>query len=294
MSKPEELVNKNNTHAFLGGSDEGAVTGCTGVKRGGGYGMPSSVKPVAHGGPSGGYGDITRVDTCGSLKDPNLLGSKQSAPLVGGGSPVVGAGSVSEGSARVVRGELSPELANTLRGSYYPVTSGSITSQCGGRMGRVARLYKRAAKYEKKALESTDRKVIQASLKKMRKAFRDAEKVLRKMTQMAKTKHRRVVKKHTKTIRKHLKKTKSKKTRKHKGKPKRKHTRKHRSRKQKGGYHQFMGGEGYTPSMSVGAPSLVKGESWLGTTPPPYHKTNNCHGGSYNHFTGKSTPAPTN
>ena len=74
-----------------------------------------------------------------------------------------------------------------------------------------------------------------------------------------------------KSKRRHAKKTKKNTTRRH-------------TKKQRGGYNQWMSNIAYTPSYSTGG-NLSANESAL-ANPVPYQTTNNCVD-NYNHFTNK-------
>lgn len=87
--------------------------------------------------------------------------------------------------------------------------------------------------------------------------------------------------------------TKKPKTSKKKEKNKRRKSIKMRRRKRrktmKGGYHQYQSNVANTPSMSIPNGS---GQGGLFANPPSYKMINNCHSGSYNHYTGEQKPMP--
>lgn len=359
---------------FLMSSNQGAVDGCVGSSCGGpgvniaraGYGMKGGYHyspdftnnpPM---GPNGGLMNYTRGTNCGTENPLNLNASKQHSyashhqtqnSQKGGSKQNV----LPQTTARYGVENISQNEANILRGSYAPITAGSVSScMVGGAKDdlckginklkkaytkEIENLGPKLTKKEKQnidsildiytnavcdvlqALNSTDVQYVEDKLLDLNSKFQEIKKIMDTFVKSSKNKEQKKevkniykqiqtelikgVKEYLKKLKQIQKKEKSKtkknkksnktttskkkKADKNKRRMSIKKKRRQRKKTMKGGYYQYQSNVANTPSMSIPNGS---GNGGMFANPPSFKVINNCHSGSYNHFTGKQKPMP--
>ena len=265
----------------------------------------------------GGLTEIVAKNNCGAVNPLNLNTSKQHQK---GGSSVVSYGYTKQ----------NQHLVNELRGSYFPITrqTGGYNELCNNinsinsfnqvekywskicpgavklyktyltnvkdkynnNVLSILREYTKVFCLEEQALENTNKRQIRENFGKMRKILAQVKKTLQstmvgsrmRKIQMMKL-HSQIRELHLERVRKHLQ--KKSRTLKRELNKKNNKTRKN----MKGGYHQYGSNIAHTNTYSL---SNNAGHGGMFANPMPRNIMNNCHSGSYNHYTGETKQAP--